>query len=415
MQPKRLERQTAYLFKKHRAATSFFTLALGVFLASMLITAVFEHVLAAEYGIENLYTHQADAFLQGRLNVPEKVHDVAIYKGQYFVTFPPFPAVLLMPFEALFAQVSVTLIATILTLISGLVLSAILETLKLERALRLWLLLAFFLGTGYWNSAIESYDVWSYAHIVSVTFMLLAIKEALKSGHGLVAGLFLGSAFLSRQLSIYSAIFIFAVLLVNANNASRASKVRSTLGFGVALGACIGVYLLFNYARFGDPFDTGYAYLELGSYLGPRLEQYGLFNLAYVPFNLIYMFFQGPHIEFGGSVAPQGVDLAGTSITFASPFLYLAFLAKGNRWIRIGAWLTIGFALTHMMLYYNNGWQQVNAQRFTLDFLPVLIVLVALAAKSIDKRRPLLYWSIVYSVLLNAVMLLFALVLRLLN
>ena len=52
------------------------------------------------------------------------------------------------------------------------------------------------------------------------------------------------------------------------------------------------------------------------------------------------------------------------------------------------------------MLYYNNGWWQINAQRFSLDFVPVLMVLTALGAK--QGLGP--YWkgAILWSLFLNA-------------
>ena len=52
-----------------------------------------------------------------------------------------------------------------------------------------------------------------------------------------------------------------------------------------------------------------------------------------------------------------------------------------------------------MLFYYNNGWGQINVQRFTLDFLPVLVVLVALSVKNVNKK--LFYASIIYSVSVN--------------
>jgi hypothetical protein len=118
------------------------------------------------------------------------------------------------------------------------------------------------------------------------------------------------------------------------------------------------------------------------------------------------MFFQGPHFEFQGSLIPQTMDPFGTSITFASPFLFFAFFANCNKLIKISAWLAISISLVHMMLYYNNGLVQVNTQRFALDFLPLLFVLVALSLASVKKYLPFFYLSVVYSVSLNIIALL---------
>ena len=52
-----------------------------------------------------------------------------------------------------------------------------------------------------------------------------------------------------------------------------------------------------------------------------------------------------------------------------------------------------------MMLYYNNGWNQYNCQRFTMDFMPVLMLLVALG---INRAKSNLWkYAISYSIVLN--------------
>jgi hypothetical protein len=161
---------------------------------------------------------------------------------------------------------------------------------------------------------------------------------------------------------------------------------------------------VFNWARFGSPFDTGYGHLNLGGFLASRTERFGLFHPAYLPFNLTYMFFQGPHLVFDQELIllPQGMDFLGTSLTFASPFVFFALCAKWDRILIYSAWIAIGLSLLHMLFYYNNGWGQINTQRFTLDFLPILMLLVAQSVPNIDKKtRKLLYTLITYSIVLN--------------
>jgi hypothetical protein len=115
------------------------------------------------------------------------------------------------------------------------------------------------------------------------------------------------------------------------------------------------------------------------------------------------MFLQGPHIEFGGELKliPQGMDIFGTSLIFASPFVLFALFAKGNKVTIYSAWTAIGFTLLHMLLYYGNGYVQINVQRYTLDFLPVLILLVAWSLQNSDRK--LLCTLMTYSVLLNII------------
>src|SRR3990172_9105134 len=51
------------------------------------------------------FNYLADAFLHGQFHlrlVPALVNDLAFYHGNYYLYWPPFPAVLLMPFVALY-------------------------------------------------------------------------------------------------------------------------------------------------------------------------------------------------------------------------------------------------------------------------------------------------------------------------
>ena len=55
--------------------------------------------------------------------------------------------------------------------------------------------------------------------------------------------------------------------------------------------------------------------------------------------------------------------------------------------------------ISHQLLFYNNGWVQVNTQRFALDYLPIVIFLVALGIQRSGGR----WWkfAIAYAVILN--------------
>ncbi len=56
------------------------------------------------------------------------------------------------------------------------------------------------------------------------------------------------------------------------------------------------------------------------------------------------------------------------------------------------------------VLYLNNGFSQTNTQRFTLDFMPLLFVLVGFGLRREAERGRASLWhgAIAYAVLLNA-------------
>jgi len=370
-------------------------LALAVFLFTV------GRAVLLDSGAKNLYAHQANAFLEGRLDIPDKLSDVSVFEGKYYVPFPPFPALLLTPLVALLGveRTNATLVAVVLTILSVYTLFRILKQIEIDNGTILWVGFGFFLGTGYWYTVRMSTLVWYFAHVVSVAFILLAVRETLGKGRGILAGLFLGAALLSRQLTVYTSVFLLIALWIHRKNISTRARLREAVGFSFSLGLCLAAYLFYNWARFGHFLDTGYAYLDLGEFLESRVSKYGLFHPAYFPFNFVYMFLQGPHLVFEDGLFPIGMDKLGTSLVYASPFVITAFFARWNGALLTGAWCSIGLTLFHMLLYYNNGWIQINSQRFSLDFLPLLILLVALSSRRVDNR--ILRAAIAYSVFLN--------------
>ena len=111
-----------------------------------------------------------------------------------------------------------------------------------------------------------------------------------------------------------------------------------------------------------------------------RLDQYGLFSSAYVLFNAMYLFVQGFHLQFGGQTmtAPEAMDSSGTSLLAASPFVLLAVFAPMRKAVVVGL-LMIAVMAVPMLFYHSNGFSQYNVQRYTLDWLPILFVILALA------------------------------------
>lgn len=354
----------------------------------------------------NAYILQAHAFLKGHLDIPAYTHDAAFYKGAYYVIHPPFPATLLIPFVAIGGPLDaeIVFLSLSLALISLWLLWRIFRRLKCDPPLCVWLCAAFFLGTGYWFVLGYCEGVWYFAHLVAVTCLIAAIHESL-GGRGWLAGLFLGSAFLSRQLSLYAGVFLIAAIWSNPRFSGQTrGRILQLIGLATGFAVCFALYLYFNWVRFEHIFDTGYDYLNLSSFLKVRVERFGQFHWAYIPYNFNHLFLQGFNLEYHGAdlMLLKGMDRFGTSLTFASPFVFFAFRAKGQPLLLIGAWLSIGMTLLHQLCYYNNGFVQCNTNRFTLDFLPIIMILIALGARQAAKNA-WLKAAILYAILLNGI------------
>jgi 4-amino-4-deoxy-L-arabinose transferase-like glycosyltransferase len=383
------------------------------FVVSLLLMISVYGVFNKINGAQNLYTYQAEAFLRGNFAIqgnPGKLPgEIIEHNGRIYIPFPPAPAILLTPFVAAFGkeQIRIYWISFAIAIVTIMTLYRILARLDIDKKTIAWVLSGFALGTGYWQVFRASEWVWMFAQLTAVLFSLLSIHEAAHGGRGWLAGLFLGMAFLSRQLSIYLIFFVTALLW---NNLSRQDRIRNIILFLAAVGSGVLIYLAFNYYRFGS-LESGYADLNYAAFgrsddfLWTRVSQYGIFSPAYIPFNIIYMFFQGYHLEFGDDTMLQitGIDRFGTSLLAASPFVIATFRARAERLFMWGSWTSVLLPLVHAMFYHNNGFIQYNTQRFSLDFLPVLIILIGVGYKnsSADLQK---YWAgmILYSILLNS-------------
>jgi len=197
--------------------------------------------------------------------------------------------------------------------------------------------------------------------------------------------------------------FIFAAgyLLYLYKNKGQRTLFKNLLLLISTTGFFVLIYLLYNYARFGKLFDTGYDYIIYLGILKERVNEYGVFNIRYFLFNLYCALLKGFNIEFEGQtyLNIKDMDLWGTSLLAASPFLIASIKAQWPGKLKLFAWLTIIFILVGQLFYHNNGWQQINAYRFSLDFLPLLIALTALGSNQLPKW--LFKGMIIYSVLLN--------------
>jgi hypothetical protein len=358
-------------------------------------------------GGDNLYVYQADAFIHGMLDISGDFWDSIVIQGKRYVPFPPGPAILLIPFVALLGTTLANTVYISLGLTAGSILFMwrFLTNLGANASTRRWISIAFFLGTGYWGCLNQSNSVWFFAHIVSVFFLLGALQLSSGPRAAVLSGLFLGFSLLSRQATLF-ALPVIAYLLVR-DSSDRGQIARRLLGLLAGFIPCCLFYLWFNWARFGNPLDTGYELIEVNGFLANRVAAFGLSSPAYIPFNLFYLVLEGFHISFQDASRLGGLSLdpMGTSLLMASPFILLAFFAPWKGKFTRFAWLSILPMVMIHLSYYNNGWVQTNMQRFALDYLPIWMGLAALGfEKTIDGEMGR-FWkiSILYAIFLNSI------------
>ena len=378
----------------------------GIYFAAFIILQ-FPAIINFYYnnGTQNAYIHFAQALLEGNFHLPvtNDAGDLASFEGKLYLPYPPLPGIILVPFVFLFgaAHVNTVAIATAMSCICLYLIYKILVKLKVHKEYIPWLIAGIFFGTGYWYALFTSHHVYAFAHITSFLFQLLAINEILGKRRWWLVGVFIGCTFLTRQFTIFYIVFAAGYMYYLHRTGRERIKAASVFSLLGTVACFVGLYLAYNFFRFGHPMDSGYKHILYIGVLKERVEQYGIFNIRYVPYNLYCTLIKGFNIEFEGRthLNIKDMDLWGTSLICASPFVIAAFKAQWPGMLKAAGWITILAILTGHLFYHNNGFEQVNTSRFTLDFLPLLIVLISLGVPKIPMW--LLRALITYAICLN--------------
>lgn len=356
----------------------------------------------------NHFALLAEAWLHGRLDLggppPSYAgnNDFALHGGRWFVTFPPFPALLVLPLVAWGGRATEVQDGQFFLWLAGIgpaVLFLALE--KLRRTGRssrsvgenVVLSALFAFGTVYFFTAVQG-TVWFAAHVVAVALVALYVLFALDAERPWLAGLMVGLGFMTRSPLLF-AVPLFLYEAVRASTAPaegvdaswqarlRAVDVRRVTGlvvsFAIPIAAVLALALWHNRLRFGNPFDFGYEYLQIT--WRPRMEKWGLFHYHYLARNLGVVVAGLPWWNPGGT-PPIQVNTHGLALWVTTPFyLWLVWprTVSGLHW---ALWATVAAVAVPTLFYQNTGWLQFG-YRFSNDYAPLLIVLLAIGGRKL--------------------------------
>ena len=319
-----------------------------------------------------------------------------------FVSFPPFPGVLMIPFVAiagygandvvftvLFAALNVALVYLLLRRWAALGYSARSET--DDR----WLTVLFAFGSAHLWCAVLG-QVWFTALIVGVTCHLAYLHCALDARRPLLAGLALAAGFATRTPLLFASVFFLHQLLwpASGERPSRDVLVRKLALFAAPCVVVGGLLLAYNYARFENPAEFGHTYLANGTIA--RIRDFGLFNLEFLSRNLTAALTLLPSID--GTYPYLHLSKHGMSLLLTTPALiWLLWPMRSNALMRSFAVAGVAVAVP-IFFYQNTGWEQFGF-RFSLDFMPYLVGALAVGGRPINRRFKTL---IIAGVLVNA-------------
>ncbi|MBO4896938.1 MAG: hypothetical protein J5590_01405 [Clostridia bacterium] len=305
----------------------------------------------------NSYSLQAERWLSGHLDLGQDYShlEIAKYDGKFYISFPPFPTVVLLPFVLVSGvQTPDSIISIIFSIISAFFALKIAHRFDIygKRAV-FWTL---FLIAGSNLLSIMTFGwVWFMAQTMCFAFLLTSIYFMLSEKTSLCF-LFWSFAVGCRPLcAVYFPFFIYYFI--------KSGKNIKTLVFSLLPAAFIALfYMVLNHARFGNPLEFGHNYLP--EFL--EAEQ-GQFSVCYMMQNIKNLF----RIPFSKE-AFQSIKFNGFAFYLVSP-IYIAYavlFAKSKK--EPCSLLLLSLIILNLLLLTMHktmgGWHFGN--RYTVDALP---------------------------------------------
>jgi len=338
------------------------------------------------------FNYLADAFLHGKLSLrllPANLHDLEFFKGQYFMYWPPFPAIVLMPFVAIFgvrfSDVFFTLAIGALNVVLVAYTFRVFDQLAIIPIdVNARGLLNIFFAFGTVHLFLSSLGiVWFTSQVIAFLCSILAFLAAIRLKGYLAffcTGLALACATLTRNQLIFLGIWP-AYFLFQSNKSVNIKKMIALFSVS-AFPILVAVVLngLYNYFRFGNVLQYGFSYQNYGGFFEPDFLKYGAFSIHYLNINFFYNFLFYPF-------PISSTTLMGGSLFLLSPLFFASFWAFSDSNLRKSLavlWLTIIVVLIPILLNIGTGWQTFGP-RYTLDFAFPLLLLTAIGMRKWPK------------------------------
>lgn len=346
----------------------------------------------------NWYDHflyLAKSLLAGHVdvtNLPSFYQDVVTRNNKTYLPFPPAPALVIIPFLLAIPKITQQQISVF---IGSLDIGLIFLLLSKFTTLRKAILISIFAGFGtvlFWSSVVGT--TWYFAHITAFLFLSLSLFLHF-SKKDFFAGLFFGLAVLCRYPIAVGGLFFLVSLIKDK---------KRLLWFLIGAAPVVPIQLAYNWVRFHTFVDLGYVEIY-NSYVASSIPYnfletintsfhgFGYLDPRNIPLHLFTFLVMPPIIgtNFIPTPSPYGMG-----ILFTSPLLLIAlkpnFRDKLERNLFIGA---SSIALVDF-LHFSQGWVQFG-YRFAIDFLPFLLIILALRFRENTKNIILLLISIIVS------------------
>jgi len=375
---------------------NYFFIVLLIILAN-LITMALSGNSPIYPNIYNSYALQAESWLNGRLDLSVNYShlEIAVYNGKYFVSFPPFPSMLLLPFVFfLGTNTPDHFIVLFMAVLSGIYAYKLALNITADRNKALFYSLFLCIGSNFLFLSNTGY-VWFMAQVFAFSFTLMSLYYARIKKPSLSMFLFC-CALGCRPLNMVYMPYLIYMIYNNEYTFKTFAKKLITWAIPAIILGC--AYMMLNYLRFGSVFEFGHNYLP--EFIS---SEHGQFSLAYLTDNFTSLW-RLPSFE-NGRLLFHAFD--GTAFWLVSPIFvtYAATFIRHSvcyKKLDTAAFFPAVLIISHLLLLCTHktmgGWH--FGHRYTVDVLPVLFLGLLIQDAGFGKSAllfsvPLLAWGLV--------------------
>lgn len=359
-------------------------------------------------GSSNVQVTEAQQWWQGRLDLPDRVHDTALHDGRVYSHFPILFTLISVPFVKTWPGVPYCVLVFILVLPLPPLAYGLMHRVTKSARWSVVLATGLLAGTSAWpvlHRALRGCEPYFVNHGLATIGLLIFLVEYFGRQRVWVAGAGLVVSALSRPMT---AMFTLPLGLLAWQLDHSDRRKPNLFAFG---GICLivwGAPMAVNFLKYGNPLESGYMLIYEGrdDYFATDAREHGLFSTAFLARNLYWHNIGLPErhwIEVAGKselhFTPNQVC---TGVWWTSPMLLWLFAAlppilrdPARRWLIAAVVVVYG----GLMLFHAAGNVQRGYNRFSMDYLPVLFAVVAPFAESGWRRwvtLPLVVWSVIY-------------------
>jgi hypothetical protein len=358
--------------------------------------------------------------------------------GRALIPFPPLPAIILLPFVAVWGLATQgALVFAVLGGINVGLCFRMLTRVTSRRDAAFLGTVTYGFGTVAWYASMLG-TTWFQGHVAASTFLVRAITAALDAEHreaedgagralpghiplrGVGAGVLFGIASLGRLTAVFGAPFFAFV-------GPGGTWLRRAVAAAIGCGLPLGLLLAYNVATTGHIFHPAYDHIrETEVKPAPELyhEDWGTEDPRYILVNWPIFLFQTPVNAPPGAfdepctpttglieqltpnedaACPLRPSALGMSIFLTTPAYLLVIPALWFGWRRrlvVGAAIAVLCIALADLAHFSQGWVQFG-YRFSNDFAPFAMILVALGIA--ESRRSRLGWLVTWLLVIASV------------